>query len=65
LSIADFGLASAAKSQLAIGNRKSKIRRPTRYREVVLTSCLAQLATQSAFLSQQHANGALLLNPKP
>jgi peptide deformylase len=26
------------KSQLAIGNRKSKIRRPTRYRVVVLTS---------------------------
>jgi len=38
LSIADFGLAFAGKSQLAIGNRKSKIRRPTRYRVVVLTS---------------------------
>jgi hypothetical protein len=25
-------------SQLAIGNQKSKIRRPTRYRDVVLTS---------------------------
>jgi len=38
LSIADFGLAFAGKSRLAIGNRKSKIRRPTRYRVVVLTS---------------------------
>jgi len=26
------------RSQLAIGNQKSKIRRPTRYRDVVLTS---------------------------
>jgi hypothetical protein len=33
-----FGLAFAGKSRLAIGNRKSKIRRPTRYRVVVLTS---------------------------
>jgi hypothetical protein len=32
---------------LAIGNRKSKIRRPTRYRAVVLTS----LAKEAFFLS--------------
>jgi hypothetical protein len=36
LKISDY---SSGISQSAIGNRKSAIARPTRYREVVLTSC--------------------------
>jgi hypothetical protein len=34
-----FSIGGRRKGQLAIGNRKSEITRPTRYRKVVLTSC--------------------------
>jgi len=38
-----FGLASAAQGHMAISDRESKVRRPTRYREVVLTSLVCGL----------------------